>query len=44
MDGIEHKFNDQNRGHIHYNKRCPCMPNDFIGFRVNSLVVVNGDQ
>jgi len=28
----------------HYNKRCPCMPIDFTGFWVNSLVVVNGDQ
>jgi len=28
----------------HYNKRCPCTPSDFIGFWVNSLVVMNGDQ
>jgi hypothetical protein len=27
-----------------YNKRCPCTPSDFIGFWVNSQVVVNGDQ
>jgi len=26
-----------------YNKRCPCTPNDFTGFWVNSLVVVNKD-
>ncbi len=28
----------------HYNKKCPCTPSDFIGFWVNSLVVVNGDR
>jgi len=28
----------------HYNKRCPCMPSDFIRFWVNSLVVINKDQ
>jgi hypothetical protein len=28
---------------FHYNKRCPCMPSDFIGFWVNSLVVMNQD-
>jgi hypothetical protein len=28
---------------IHYNKKCPCTPSDFTRFRVNSLVVVNGD-
>jgi hypothetical protein len=26
----------------HYNKRCPYMPSDFIGFSMNSLFVVNG--
>jgi hypothetical protein len=25
------------------NKRCPCMLSDFTGFRVKSLVVMNGD-
>jgi len=25
----------------HYNKRCHCMPSDFTGFWVNSLVVMN---
>jgi hypothetical protein len=29
---------------IHYNKKCPCTPNEFTGFWVNSLVIVNGDQ
>jgi hypothetical protein len=28
----------------HYNKKCPCTPSDFIGFWVNSLVLVNEDQ
>jgi hypothetical protein len=28
----------------HYNKRCPCTPSDFIGFWMNSLVVMNKDQ
>jgi hypothetical protein len=29
---------------LHYNKRCPCTPNDFTRFWVNSLVVMNEDQ
>jgi hypothetical protein len=32
-----------NKGY-HYNKRCPCTPNDFIGFWLNPLVVMNEDQ
>jgi hypothetical protein len=28
-------------GFPHYNKMCPYMPNDFIGFWVNSLVPMN---
>jgi hypothetical protein len=28
---------------MHYNKRCPCMPNDFIRLWVNSFVLVNGN-
>jgi hypothetical protein len=27
---------------FHYNKKCPYTPCDFIGFWVNSVVIVNG--
>jgi len=33
----------ESSGWKHYNKRCSCMPSDFIRFRVNSLVLVNED-
>lgn len=35
-----HRFT---HGSKHDNKRCPCMPNDFTEFWVNSIVIVNKD-
>jgi len=29
---------------LHYNKRCPYTPSDFIKFWMNSLIIVNKDQ
>jgi hypothetical protein len=33
------KFENVDYDH-HYNKRCACTPSDFIGFWVNSLVIM----
>jgi hypothetical protein len=38
---VVQKFLTVNFFKKHYNKRCPYMPSDFIGFLMNSLVVMN---